>query len=77
MLHAVNEDGRMRGLLMYHGAATGRWSGRLVQPQNFPRPQKKQDELDEIIAKLKADGDVSEQRVGRNGFGNRPIESRC
>jgi DNA polymerase len=22
---------------MYHGAATGRWSGRLVQPQNFPR----------------------------------------
>ena len=30
-------DSRVRGLLMYHGAATGRWSGRLVQPQNFPR----------------------------------------
>lgn len=64
MLHAVNGDGRMRGLLVYHGAATGRWSGKLVQPQNFPRPQKKQDELDEIIAKLKADGDVSEHGAG-------------
>ena len=64
MLHAVNEDGRMRGLLVYHGAATGRWSGKLVQPQNFPRPQKKQDELDEIIAKLKVDGDVSEHGAG-------------
>ena len=64
MLHAVNGDGRMRGLLVYHGAATGRWSGRLVQPQNFPRPQKKQDELDEIIAKLKAGEDVSEHGAG-------------
>ena len=64
MLHAVNEDGRMRGLLVYHGAATGRWSGKLVQPQNFPRPQKKQDELDEIIAKLKAGEDVSEHGAG-------------
>jgi DNA polymerase len=64
MLHAVNGDGRMRGLLVYHGAATGRWSGKLVQPQNFPRPQKKQQELDEIIAKLKADKDVSEHGAG-------------
>lgn len=64
MLHAVNADGRMRGLLVYHGAATGRWSGKLVQPQNFPRPQKKQDELDEIIAKLKAGEDVSEHGAG-------------
>ena len=64
MLHAVDADGRMRGLLVYHGAATGRWSGKLVQPQNFPRPQKKQDELDEIIAKLKAGEDVSEHGAG-------------
>lgn len=33
----VCADGRVRGLLQYHGAATGRWAGRLVQPQNFPR----------------------------------------
>jgi DNA polymerase len=30
-------DGRSRGLLNYHGAGTGRWAGRLWQPQNFPR----------------------------------------
>lgn len=64
MLHAANFDGRMRGLLVYHGAATGRWSGRLVQPQNFPRPQKKQAELDEIIAKLQVGEDVSEYGAG-------------
>ena len=28
---------RVHGALMYHGANTGRWSGRLVQTQNFPR----------------------------------------
>jgi len=64
MLNAANEDGRMRGLLVYHGAATGRWSGKLVQPQNFPRPQKKQAELDEIIAKLAAEEDVSSHGAG-------------
>lgn len=30
-------DGRARGLLQYHGAGPGRWAGRLLQPQNFPR----------------------------------------
>lgn len=30
-------DDRMRGLLLYHGASTGRWCGQRVQPQNFPR----------------------------------------
>ena len=37
MFEAACRDDRIRGLLMYHGASTGRWSGRLVQPQNFPR----------------------------------------
>lgn len=32
------KDGRIRGMLQYHGASTGRWAGRGVQPQNFPRP---------------------------------------
>lgn len=30
-------DGRIRDLLMYHAASTGRWGGSGVQPQNFPR----------------------------------------
>lgn len=35
-------DGRAHGLLQYHGAGPGRWAGRLLQPQNFPRPSLKQ-----------------------------------
>jgi DNA polymerase bacteriophage-type len=37
MLQCTCADGRARGLLQYHGAHTGLWSGRLLQPQNFPR----------------------------------------
>lgn len=33
----TSNDGRLRVLLQYHGAGTGRWAGRGVQPQNFPR----------------------------------------
>lgn len=29
-------DGRMRGLLMYHGARTGRWAGKGIQVHNLP-----------------------------------------
>lgn len=36
---SVNEDGRVRGALQFCGASrTGRYAGRIVQPQNFPRP---------------------------------------
>jgi len=38
MIACACEDGRVRGTLQYYGAATGRWSGRLIQPQNFKRP---------------------------------------
>ncbi len=35
---AEGSDGRVRGLTQYYGAnRTGRWAGRLVQPQNLPR----------------------------------------
>lgn len=37
MLAAVCKDDRVRGTLRYHGASTGRWTGQLIQPQNFPR----------------------------------------
>jgi len=37
MQSCVSLDGRARGLLQYHGAGPGRWTGRLLQPQNFPR----------------------------------------
>ena len=35
---AAGEDSRVRGLLQFYGAnRTGRWAGRIVQPQNLPR----------------------------------------
>lgn len=35
---ATGYDGRVRGLLQFYGAnRTGRWAGRIVQPQNLPR----------------------------------------
>lgn len=37
MRDCVASDGRVHGLLQYHGAGPGRWAGRLLQPQNFPR----------------------------------------
>lgn len=37
MLKCACADDRLRGLLLYHGASTGRWTGKLVQPHNFPR----------------------------------------
>ena len=38
MLNGASRDGRVRGTMQYHGANTGRWSGRRIQPHNFPRP---------------------------------------
>lgn len=53
---ASSYDGRARGLLQYYGAGTGRWSGRLIQPQNFPRGAVTIDE--EVIRAIKT-GDLS------------------
>lgn len=38
MLDAVCADGRLRGMFLYHGANTGRWSSLIVQLQNLFRP---------------------------------------
>lgn len=38
-LQAGGEDDRLRGQFMYHGAHTGRWTGRSVQLHNMPREQ--------------------------------------
>ena len=38
MLEAVCEDGRIRGTMQFYGAnRTGRWGGRIIQPQNLPQ----------------------------------------
>ena len=38
-LICICDDGRSRGATQYHGAGTGRWAGRLWQPQNLRRPR--------------------------------------
>lgn len=38
MRAAACHDGRVRGIMQYYGAGrTGRWAGRIVQPQNLPQ----------------------------------------
>ena len=55
LMKGTSTDGRLRGLLQFDGAArTGRWAGRLFQPQNLPRPTLKQDEIDQGIEAMKA-----------------------
>jgi DNA polymerase len=63
MQDTVCSDGRIRGLLQYHGASTGRWAGRLVQPQNFPRPTIK--DMDTLVSDiLKRDVDLLDTKYG-------------
>lgn len=53
-LNAMSADGRVCGALQFDGAQrTGRWAGRILQPQNFPRPWLKQSEIDSGILALK------------------------
>jgi DNA polymerase len=48
----ANIRGRVYNAFAYYGASrTGRWAGRVYQPQNLPRPDKKiSQNLDEVIA---------------------------
>ena len=51
IIDCVNSDHRLRGGLQFRGAArTGRWSGRLFQPQNLPRQTLSPEEVNERIA---------------------------
>lgn len=51
MLERCDQDGRVRGNLVYHGAATGRWSGAGIQIQNFPRGSLSKSEI-ELVHRL-------------------------
>lgn len=39
MKNRASRDGRVRGCFQYHGASTGRWAHRGIQPGNLPRPR--------------------------------------
>lgn len=55
LLNAVSEDGRLRNTLQFAGAQrTGRWAGRVFQPQNMMRPTMKADQIALGIDLIKA-----------------------
>lgn len=55
LTNAVCADGRLHGLLAFCGASrTGRWAGRLFQPQNLPRtPKHLSKQMDFVIDSIK------------------------
>jgi len=52
-------DDRVRGTLLYHGATTGRWTARGLQPQNLPQGSLSPEEVEDVffnLSVLDADG---------------------
>lgn len=49
MRNRASNDGRVRGCFQYHGASTGRWAHRGIQPGNLPRPRKLTKDDDENV----------------------------
>src|SRR5665213_251233 len=64
MQACVGYDGRARGLVQYHAAHSGRWGGRLLQPQNFPRDSLKVDPERAVEVILSGDPAVVERELG-------------
>jgi DNA polymerase len=55
LVNGTSADGRLRGTLQFNGAArTGRWAGRLFQPQNITRGSIHGAMLDTVIDAIKA-----------------------
>jgi DNA polymerase len=52
MLNCIADDNRIRDNYMYHGASTGRWTGKNVQFQNIPRGKLKDMETAVDILKM-------------------------
>ena len=57
-------DGRARGLLQYYAAHSGRWGGRLLQPQNFPRETTGFDPEIAVAAIMSGSPEVVERELG-------------
>lgn len=52
MRDAASADGRIRFTMQYHGAGTGRWAGRRIQPQNLPRSTVSHEAIEEMLEYL-------------------------
>lgn len=54
MMLNLEVEGRVRNVLEYYGAKqTGRFAGRKLQPQNFPKGQLSDDDIEDIVSRLK------------------------
>jgi len=49
MRDAASADGRIRFTMQYHGAGTGRWAGRRIQPHNLPRSTVSHEAIEEML----------------------------
>lgn len=67
VLDAVCEDNRLRGCLQFRGASrTGRFSGRLFQPQNLARQTMPPEEVENVVTAVKEGAlDLLYSDVGR------------
>ena len=74
MLNCVCKDDRARGLLAYHGTSTGRWAGRLIQPQNLYRndPDEDGDDIKHAIAVLQGVRDPARAAVSIKMLSGQP-----
>ena len=52
MKECISDDDKVRDILVYHGASTGRWAGAGIQVQNFPRGSKEYN-IDDVIEAIK------------------------
>lgn len=64
MLACVCNDGRAYGVTQFYAAHTGRWGGRLFQPQNFPRQSAGADPELVVAAIMSGDPAVVESELG-------------
>jgi DNA polymerase len=56
LARGASSDGRLRGTLQFCGASrTGRWAGRLFQPQNISRGTLKPQEVETAVVAIKSD----------------------
>lgn len=76
---ATGAHDRIRGCFQYAGAHTGRWAGRLAQPQNLPREQLPAGEsVESVQAAIRRGEPVPQTTVAalvRPAFGRPPLTS--
>lgn len=78
MRGSASSDNRLRGLFAYAATGTGRFAGRIAQPQNLPRPTISQADIEAIIDFLKTH-DAQESTAYLTVFHGNPMSmiSNC